>query len=341
SVNAYLSTPDYIDKAFATVGDSVKIETLNKIRSFLVTDKPMAFADCVAWARKNFEELYNNAPQQLLFNFPADAVTSSGQPFWSPPKRVPTAVTFDPASDLHIDFIMAAANLHAFNYGLKGSRDRDQIKQLAAAVTVPKFVPKSGVKIQVNENEDPGAGVESDADGLSALVASMPDPAEFAGVRLAPADFEKDDDSNFHIDFITAASNLRASNYGIEPEDRFRTKQIAGKIIPAIATTTSLVTGLVCLELYKLIGSVSRDGQTVRKVDDYKNGFINLALPFFGFSEPIPPVKTKCNDSEFTEWDSFDYDHDITLQELIDDFENTHKLELTMVSSGVSMLYAS
>ncbi|KAJ2205843.1 E1 ubiquitin-activating protein, partial [Coemansia sp. RSA 520] len=159
SVNAYLSTPDYIDKAFATVGDSVKIETLNKIRSFLVTDKPMAFADCVAWARKNFEELYNNAPQQLLFNFPADAVTSSGQPFWSPPKRVPTAVTFDPASDLHIDFIMAAANLHAFNYGLKGSRDRDQIKQLAAAVTVPKFVPKSGVKIQVNENEDPGAGV--------------------------------------------------------------------------------------------------------------------------------------------------------------------------------------
>ncbi|KAJ2725602.1 E1 ubiquitin-activating protein [Coemansia sp. D1744] len=341
SVNAYLSTPDYIEKAFATVGDSVKIETLNKIRSFLVTDKPMAFADCVAWARKNFEELYNNAPQQLLFNFPADAVTSSGQPFWSPPKRVPTAVTFDPASDLHIDFIMAAANLHAFNYGLKGSRDRDQIKQLAAAVTVPKFVPKSGVKIQVNENEDPGAGVESDADGLSALVASMPDPAEFAGVRLAPADFEKDDDSNFHIDFITAASNLRASNYGIEPEDRFRTKQIAGKIIPAIATTTSLVTGLVCLELYKLIGSVSRDGQTVRKVDDYKNGFINLALPFFGFSEPIPPVKTKCNDSEFTEWDSFDYDHDITLQELIDDFEKTHKLELTMVSSGVSMLYAS
>jgi hypothetical protein len=29
------------------------------------------------------------------------------------------------------------------------------------------------------------------------------------------ADFEKDDDSNFHIDFINAASNLRARNYRI------------------------------------------------------------------------------------------------------------------------------
>jgi ubiquitin-activating enzyme E1 len=91
-----------------------------------------------------------------------------------------------------------------------------------------------------------------DNDGVSDLTKRLPPPSSLAGYRLNPVEFEKDDDTNHHIDFITAASNLRAMNYNIPIADRHTTKQIAGKIIPAIATTTSLVTGLVCLELYKV-----------------------------------------------------------------------------------------
>jgi len=90
-----------------------------------------------------------------------------------------------------------------------------------------------------------------DHDDISEIVKKLPAPSSLAGYRLTPVEFEKDDDTNHHIDFITAASNLRAMNYNITVADRHSTKQIAGKIIPAIATTTALIVGLVCLELYK------------------------------------------------------------------------------------------
>ncbi|EIW76161.1 ubiquitin activating enzyme [Coniophora puteana RWD-64-598 SS2] len=331
TVNQYLSEPNFLESSLKYSGQQK--EQIEQILSYLVTKKPLTFEECIVWARLQFEDRYNNSIRQLLFSLPKDAVTNTGQPFWSGPKRAPDPLTFDSNDPTHLAFIIAAANLHAFNYGLKGETDISVYKKIAESVIVPEFTPRSGVKVQINEN-DPVAGAGDDSDDIGSLTKQLPPPSSLAGYRLSPVEFEKDDDTNHHIDFITAASNLRAMNYNIPVADRHTTKQIAGKIIPAIATTTSLVVGLVCLELYKII-----DGKN--KFEDFKNGFVNLALPFFGFSEPIAAKKEKYGTTEWTLWDRFEFKNDPTLQDVIDWFQNEHKLEVGMVSQGVSMLWSS
>jgi ubiquitin-activating enzyme E1 len=98
--------------------------------------------------------------------------------------------------------------------------------------------------------------------------------AKFKAADFHPAEFEKDDDTNFHIEFIHAAANLRARNYKITECDYQKTKMIAGKIIPAIATTTAMITGCVTSEIYKFAQGFDNLGL-------FKNAFINLALPIF------------------------------------------------------------
>ncbi|KAI4602352.1 hypothetical protein KJ359_009593 [Pestalotiopsis sp. 9143b] len=337
TVNLYLTQPNYLEATLKQGGNEKA--TLETIRDYLVADKPLSFEDCIIWARMLFEKQYNNAIQQLLHNFPKDSTSSSGQPFWSGPKRAPDALKFDPKNPTHFGFVVAAANLHAFNYNIntKGV-DKTTYLKVLDNVIVPDFAPDANVKIQEKDSDpDPSASSFDDGDELQQIAKDLPPASKMAGFKLTPVEFEKDDDTNHHIDFITAASNLRAENYKIEQADRHKTKFIAGKIIPAIATTTALVTGLVILELYKII-----DGKD--DIEQYKNGFINLALPFFGFSEPIasPKVEYQGPNGKVTLdkiWDRFEVNNP-TLRELIADFEG-RGLSITMLSSGVSLLYAS
>ena len=41
---------------------------------------------------------------------------------------------------------------------------------------------------------------------------------------LTPIDFEKDDPTNYHMEFITSASNLRAENYEIQKADLIKVR---------------------------------------------------------------------------------------------------------------------
>jgi ubiquitin-activating enzyme E1 len=345
-VNSYLSMPaaQYLE----SLQPNNKMETLLILQRTLVDERPTTFEDCVTWARLTFEKLFNNQIRQLLHNFPEDQITSSGTKFWSGSKRCPKALTFDldeKDEDAGMrncfDFVVAAANLRAEMYGIKGKTDEEYFRQTLKDVIVPDYQPESGVKIAANDAEEEKNNEPMDTGDAEAdeIWGSLPKPSELAGFRLAGIEFDKDVDE--HMLFVTACSNLRAMNYSIPAEDTHRSRAIAGRIIPAIATTTALVGGLICLELYKIVGTARKE----LTIDAYKNGFINLAIPFVTFSEPTPPAPTKCmlkgKEWNWTAWDSLDMNlGDITLGEFMDYFEKEYNLEISMLSHGVSILYS-
>ncbi|CEO94323.1 hypothetical protein PBRA_000108 [Plasmodiophora brassicae] len=251
-------------------------------------------------------------------------------PFWTGEKRFPRATELDVSNPLHVDFIVAASNIYAAIFKLAPIRDRDAIASMASHFTPSVWKPKTDVSIQVDDSApQPAHDDDDESEELESLKAKV-NQINFSKVsELVPADFEKDDDSNFHIDFITAASNLRSWNYRIKEATRHTCKMIAGKIIPALATTTAMITGLVCLELYKVVLGL--------KADKMANANVNLAVNSFQSFAPLEPVKAKaqydvimCEEIRpvpdgFTIWDKVVIDCGVlTVEEFVAAVERLH-----------------
>lgn len=148
-------------------------------------------------------------------------------------------------------------------------------------------------------------------------------------------EFEKDNDANFHIDFMYSLGNCRASCYKLEPMDWITVKLKAGRIVPALATTTASISGLQTLELVKILKGC--------KVTDHRNIFLNLAVPYMQAAEPGEAIKEKLVEGiEVSLWDRWEVKNAsaMTLHNLIVHMEQTYSgLEVRDVLKGGTPIY--
>ncbi|GMP89769.1 hypothetical protein CsSME_00041190 [Camellia sinensis var. sinensis] len=338
-VNAFLSNPSEYASAMRNAGDAQARDNLERVLECLDRERCETFQDCITWARLKFEDYFANRVKQLIFTFPEDAATSTGAPFWSAPKRFPQPLQLSTADPSHLHFILAASILRAETFGIPIPDWAKTPRKLAEAmdrVMVPDFEPKKDVKIVTDEKATSLSTASiDDAAVINELLMKLEQCRTNLqpGFRMKPIQFEKDDDTNYHMGMIAGLANMRARNYSIPEVDKLKAKFIAGRIIPAIATSTAMATGLVCLELYKVL-----DGG--HKLEDYRNTFANLALPLFSIAEPVPPKVVKHRDMSWTVWDRWIIKDNPTLRGLLQ-WLSERGLNAYSISCGNCLLYNS
>ncbi|KAL1205217.1 Ubiquitin-activating enzyme E1 1 [Cardamine amara subsp. amara] len=338
-VNAYLSNPAEYTNSMISAGDAQARDTLERIVECLDKEKCETFQDCLTWARLRFEDYFVNRVKQLIYTFPEDAATSTGALFWSAPKRFPRPLQYSSSDPSLLTFITATAILRAETFGIPVPEWTKNPKEAAEAVDrviVPDFEPRKDAKIVTDEKATSltTASVD-DAAVINDLIVKLEQCRHNLApdYRMKPIQFEKDDDTNYHMDVIAGLANMRARNYSIPEVDKLKAKFIAGRIIPAIATSTAMATGLVCLELYKVLD----EGHTV---EDYRNTFANLALPLFSMAEPVPPKVVKHRDMSWTVWDRWVLKGNPTLREVLQWLEDKG-LTAYSISCGSCLLFNS
>ena len=155
--------------------------------------------------------------------------------------------------------------------------------------------------------------------------------------KVNSVNFEKDDDDNYHINFILSFSNLRAKNYNIETTNFLKVKEIAGNIIPAIASTTAAITGLSCLQIYTLLQADN--------LKQFRNCTFNLATSMFNLTIPeekrfitdIPKTEysneIKVIPKEYTVWDKINLiGPHLSVKNIVEYFNEKFEVEIDNIN---------
>jgi len=324
-------------------------EALRQVLTTLQRAEKSTFESCVEYARQLFEAQFTARIKTMTHACPADFV-KDGAKYWSGHRRFPIAAAFSMEEPTAAAFIKHATPLFASTLGVALPAGWDAPASLAAAAAAAKVPEWKPTKVVLGDDKA-GKGMSEFEDETVASLQFLKDIEAYVAaaggaeglrsrVKLTAVEFEKDDDTNHHIDFITAAANLRARNFAIPESSRIHVRVTAGKIIPAIATTTTTVTGLVSIEFYKLVAG--------KAVDFIRNCFFNTSVNQYAFGEPAGPKRTrsvKVNPAKgitepiraepegFTAWDviAMPDGATVTCNQVVERLAASHKVTVTKI----------
>ena len=307
---------------------TVMIYKMKKIKKLLEIILENNYEKIIKEAIEIYYENFIFKIKKLIDEFPADHINKDGSLFWSGSKRFPKVIEFNINENNCFNFIKYYSIILARSIKVKINDEDNVIKKIISNLKIPEYIPSNN-NIPSKEKE------LNDISSLKNFLNNF-DIKKIDIKNIIPEKFEKDNDSNKHVFFINLCANLRAKNYRIPNITEQQTKMIAGKIVPAIATTTAMITGFACLQLLTLLNT--------DEIPFVKNSYLDTSINYYQINNPSEVIHMEDQDYNplvdcpavaipkgWTVWDIINIKGPMTCQEFIDYFTKEYIFNMNKI----------
>ena len=334
---------------------SDQYEKLKKIFEYSKIAIEKNFKKCVEKGLIQYNINFNNRILDLL-----ETYGKNNKEFWIGDKRLPHPIPFDINNKCSFLFVKKYAQILARALGIPIINNDEEIIKIISCIKLEKYIPtpintssKSNNK-NYNEmhmtKEEKKAKFKPIIEKVNNYIKEINKYFDSLETKINPdiikiEEFDKDDESKGHVEFLYAFTNLRAENYNIEKCDIFKVKMTAGKIIPAIASTTAAIVGIVAMQLYILMETDEIKNlrncyfdfarniicfENLRKNKYIKDGNDNL-----GKNEK----KIKLVPDKFSVWDYLTINGPLSIKNFIELIKKEYNIEVRTIISNEKILF--
>ena len=249
----------------------IQFYKIKKIFKFLKMAKKHNFEECIKYSLKKYYKFYIYNINDVLHCYPPDKINKeTGLKFWTGNKIMPHPLEFNIKDEFCFEFIKSLSLLLAscFNVNTKNINIDNYIREYAQNYKFKEPKKKSF------ENKD---YYEEKIKELKEIINSYLKENKYI-VDFKPKKYDKDTIDINEINYIYFSSSLRAKNYNIPLLDKMKIKIIAGKIMPALITSTASVSGLLALQLYVLCQNSNINKFRIGVID-FSDNTLSLGMP--------------------------------------------------------------
>ena len=317
---------------------------------------------------KNFEKCVEKGLEEYNLNFRNKIidlleVNKKRSNFWTGDKRLPHPLSFNINDKYSFLFVKRFAQILSRSLSIPIIDDDEEIIKIISKIKIDEYIPKQIIpQEESSANQEYKISKEKDNEQKEEMKLtkkqvkncikefnlyfdSLDKNIDYYDL-IKIEEFNKDDDSKGHVEFLYACTNLRAENYNISKCDISKVKIVAGNIIPAIASTTAAIVGIVAMQLYLLVQSdETKNLRNCNYFDLAKNiiCFEKVRMPRYIQEENDKLEKGKklykLIPEKFTIWDYLEINGSFSIKQLIDYMKQKYNVEVTLITSNQKKLF--